>query len=101
MRQIVWSETALDDFCELIAYIMADNPQAAESVAERVERCIELLGEMPTGRRGRVSGTYEKVVSGLPYVIAYALTERPVGEEVTVLRIIHGARDWSEGEWPE
>lgn len=31
---------------------------------------------MPTGRKGRVSGTYEKVVGGLPYIIAYARRRR-------------------------
>ena len=29
----------------------------------------------PKGRPGRVAGTYEKTVSGLPYVIAYELDD--------------------------
>jgi toxin ParE1/3/4 len=56
---------------------------------------------MSTGRIGRVSGTYEKVVGGLPYVIAYAITDRAGREAVTILRVIHGARDWPDEDWPE
>jgi len=57
---------------------------------------------MPTGRRGRVSGTYEKLVVGLPYIIAYSLETLPSGEQVlAVLSVIHGARNWSPGTWPE
>jgi toxin ParE1/3/4 len=56
---------------------------------------------MPTGRRGRVAGTYEKILSGLPYIIAYVLETTPAGEEVlAVLRVIHGARQWSHKGWP-
>jgi plasmid stabilization system protein ParE len=57
---------------------------------------------MPTGRKGRVSGTYEKVVGGLPYIIAYALGDDPPHQEtITILHVIHGARDWPEETWPE
>jgi toxin ParE1/3/4 len=43
-----------------------------------------------------------KVVRGIPYIIAYALGEEPQGQEtITVLRVIHGARDWPEESWPE
>ena len=102
MRRVFWSEDALAEFCALLQYIAADDPAAATRVAERFEAAIGGLAQMPTGRRGRVAGTYEKVVAGLPYIVAYALGETSAGEgRVTVLRIIHGARNWPEGEWPE
>ena len=102
MRRVFWSEDALAEFCALLQYIAADDPAAATRVAERLEAAIGGLAQMPTGRRGRVAGTYEKVVAGLPYIVAYTLGESPAGEDrVTVLRIIHGARNWPEGEWPE
>jgi toxin ParE1/3/4 len=57
---------------------------------------------MPTGRRDWVTGTYEKVVIRLPYVIAYALQSLPSGRErVVILRVIHGARNWVKGQGPE
>jgi len=39
---------------------------------------------------------------GLPCIVAYALGDEPKGHEsITVLRVIHGARDWRDESWPE
>lgn len=101
MRRVVWAKHAHDDFRDIIGYVAQDDPVAARVVAGRIDRTIRALAATPTGRRGRVSGTYEKVVSGIPYVVAYALGDEPRGHEtITILRIIHGARDWREEEWP-
>ena len=100
MRRLVWSAHARDEFRQVITYISEHDPTAAESVASRIEKTLELLAEFPSGRHGRVGGTYEKPVTGLPYVSAYALADNPGGSELVVLHIIHGARDWPDGEWP-
>jgi toxin ParE1/3/4 len=101
-RQLIWSDRARQDFREIITYIAERNPPAAARVADRIDRTVRNLAAMPTGRRGRVSGTYEKLVAGLPYIIAYSLETIPSGEQVlAVLRVIHGARNWSPGTWPE
>ncbi len=93
---------ALDDFDGIVKYIAQDNPAAAVNVADAIDRAIESLIAMPTGHKGRVAGTYEKTVRRLPYIIAYALGgERKGHEIITVLRIIHGARNWPEESWPE
>jgi len=42
------------------------------------------------GRPGRVRGTRELVVTGTPYIAAY----RFVSDVLTVLRLLHGARQW-------
>jgi toxin ParE1/3/4 len=102
VREVVWSDDALDDMDALAAYIAADNPAAALGVLDRIDQTAANLSHMPTGRRGRVAGTYEKPLTGLPYIIAYALEHRPGrGERLVILRVIHGARHWPEGEWPE
>ena len=102
MRRVFWSEDALAEFCALLQYIAADDPAAATRVAERIEAAIGGLAHLPTGRRGRVAGTYEKIVAGLPCIVAYVLGETPAGEgRVTILRVIHGARNRPAGEWPE
>jgi plasmid stabilization system protein ParE len=56
---------------------------------------------MATGRPGRVGGTYEKPVTRLPYIIAYAIDLVAGRETVVILRVIHGARDWQLDEWPK
>jgi plasmid stabilization system protein ParE len=91
----------LDEFDRLIAYIAADRPKAAARVADRIDAACSGLGAALTGRPGRVSGTYEKVVSGLPYIVVYALDPAHAKDApVTILRVIHGARDWPPGGWP-
>jgi plasmid stabilization system protein ParE len=102
MRAVRWSENALADLEAQFDYIAHDNPAAARRVAARLRSAGEALGETATGRKGRVPGTYEKVVAGLPYIIAYAIGTLPDGGEViTIVRVIHGARNWPPGEWPE
>lgn len=62
----------------------------------------DALGDKATGRRGRVTGTYEKVVTGRPYIIAYAIEAMQAGgERVVILHVIHAARDWPKGQWPK
>lgn len=102
MRRVVWSQRALHDYGTIIDYIAQDEPAAAERVAERIDKTVRALAGAPMGRKGRVSGTYEKVVPGLPYIIAYLLGDEPRGHEtIAIVRIIHGARDWPEESWPD
>lgn len=96
MRTIVWSEESLDDFSEAIYFVAKDNAKAAHLIADRIERAISSLAEMPTGRPGRVSGNYERVVHKTSYIVSYTLSDT----SVRITRIIHGSRDWPEGEWP-
>jgi len=101
VRPVLWSRHAHEDFRGIIVYIARDNPTAARTIATRIDHTIQALAAMPTGRKGRVSGTYEKPVHALPYIIAYALGDEPRGHEtITILRVIHGARDWPEESWP-
>jgi plasmid stabilization system protein ParE len=98
-RRVQWSNDALEDLLRQIAHIAADNPDAAERVAKRIREAGAGLGDFATGHPGRVSGTYEKAVARLPYIIAYALTDED--SAVSILRVIHVARDWQAEEWPE
>lgn len=100
-REVVWSAAALDDLENSIAYIAERNATAATRVLTSISKAGDELGKAATGRRGRVADTYEKSVSGLPYIIAYAFSPQPeIGERITILRVIHTARDWPAGQWP-
>lgn len=100
-REVVWSNQALEDYLALLRHIARDNPNAAVRVADRVAATGTSLGEFAIGRPGRVDGTYEKVVTGLPYILAYEIIGRPDGgETVAILHVIHGARHWPDGSWP-
>ncbi|RDD69859.1 type II toxin-antitoxin system RelE/ParE family toxin [Paracoccus versutus] len=99
-RPVTWARAALDDIKEQIAFIALDNPAAARRVADRLRDTGAALGDMATGRPGRVTGSYEKSVSRLPYIIAYELRVIAGREGVVILRVIHTSRDWADEDWP-
>jgi plasmid stabilization system protein ParE len=78
-----------------------DNPSASRRLADKLRETADALGDMAIGRPGRVTGTYEKSVPRLPYIIVYAIESRIEGEMIVILRVIHTARDWPEGGWPQ
>ena len=49
-----------------------------------------------------MAGTYEKSVTGQPYIIAYGFARRDDGgeDDLVILRVVHTARDWPPGRWP-
>jgi plasmid stabilization system protein ParE len=101
VREVFWSASSLDDLISIVEWIAGDNPKAALDVIECIEAAGEALGFMATGRKGRVSGTYEKPVAGLPWIMAYAIEVLADGRErIAILRVIHGSRDWPQGKWP-
>ncbi len=58
-----------------------------------IQKSVQLLAEQPgIGRPGRVAGTREMVVSGLPYVIPYFEQDG----SVIILRIMHASMKWPE-----
>lgn len=99
MRRVLWSDAAKADIRAQIAYIAADDPKAARHIAIALHDVGAALGEFAKGHPGRVAGTYEKSVSRFPYIIAYALTDRD--RAVSILRVIHAARDWPADDWPD
>lgn len=101
IRKVRWSKDAIADLKTQISYIAARKPSAARRVATLIRAAGDELAFMSIGRRGRVSGTYEKSITGLPYIIAYAVSNDIDTEVITILRVIHGARDWRSEEWPK
>jgi len=72
-------------------YIARDNPRAAAGMVDRIVGAAEALRLQPEmGRRGRVAGTREFVVS--PFVIAY----RAAADAVEIVAVIHAARRWPD-----
>jgi plasmid stabilization system protein ParE len=100
-RPVRWSIEALDDLTDQVTYIARDNPSAARRVADALDKTALALGDMPTGRPGRVAGTYEKSVTSLPYIIAYTIAEVGGEEVVAIVRVIHTSRDWRDESWPD
>ena len=91
MRVII-DESAVADIDGLAAWVAKDSPQGARSVVEKILQTIERLALFPEmGHTGRDAGTYERGVSGTPYIIAYEVRKKP--SAVLVIAVVHGARD--------
>ncbi|MFG1192599.1 type II toxin-antitoxin system RelE/ParE family toxin [Xanthobacter flavus] len=91
--KLVWSAFALADRDGIFTHIEADNPRAAIAVDERIATAARRLVDFPeSGRAGRVAGTRELVITGTPYVAAYAVT----AETIRILRVLHGAQRWPD-----
>jgi toxin ParE1/3/4 len=86
-----WARDADSDLESIEDYIGRDNAESAFRILAEIVRQVAMLEEHPgMGRPGRVEGTRELVIAGLPYVIAYLHR----GDTVTVLRVLHGAMKW-------
>ena len=84
---------AREHIASIFSYIRDRNPVAATQAIARIRLAAEQLAEFPRmGHLGRVPGTHEWVVRGLPYIIVYE--PGAVGDdEVLILGIFHAAQD--------
>ncbi|XBQ16316.1 MAG: type II toxin-antitoxin system RelE/ParE family toxin [Oceanicaulis sp.] len=96
MKRLQWSAAALAELQNAVRYVAQDSPKAAIDQLDRIDGAARSLAETPIGRPGRVAGTYEKRVVQTPYIIVYAFD----ASTLTILRVIHGRRDWPEGDFP-
>lgn len=84
-------DSAYADLERIFAWIAHERPAAASRVIDLIRENVERLVRFPLmGHAGRVAGTLEWVVPGLPYVV-YAVDERQ--DERAVIAIFHGAQD--------
>lgn len=91
--RLEWSPFAIEDRLGIFAYLEADSPRVAVRVDEAIRAHTRRLIVFPeSGRPGRVVGTRELVVTGLPYVVAY----RAFDDAVRILRVLHGSQLWPD-----
>jgi toxin ParE1/3/4 len=93
--QVRWTTPAAQDLEEITLYIQKDSEAAALAVAQALFDAANSLDLLPSrGRVGRIPGTRELVVPGLPYIVLYEVADTAV----QILHIFHGARNWPEEE---
>ncbi|MBU1169366.1 MAG: type II toxin-antitoxin system RelE/ParE family toxin [Proteobacteria bacterium] len=84
--RIKWSRKALLNIDAAVEYIASDSPVAAAKVAQRIWDAAQQLADQPgMGRPGRVEGTRELIISGLPYILPYV----EAAGAIVILRVIH------------
>jgi len=86
-----WSRDAGRDRDDIFDFIAGENFNAAVANDDRIAAIEAQLSRFPeSGRRGRIDGTREWVVTGTPFIAIYRIEE----DTLTVLRLIHGAQLW-------
>jgi toxin ParE1/3/4 len=89
--RVKWTRTALLNLDNAIEYIAEDRPMAAKEVGQKIWDSAKMLAEHPgMGRPGRVPGTRELVISGLPFILPYVEKE---GNSY-ILRVLHTSMKW-------
>lgn len=91
MADIRWSLAAGKDLREIEEFIARDSPVYAVRLVDRIVEAVERLEPFPLS--GRIVPEYDReelreVIFG-SYRIVYLVQE----EMVTILRVVHGARD--------
>ncbi len=92
---IQWAHRASADFGNIVAYTAETDPVAASRVASRIDDAVRSLVAFPhRGRPGKARATRELVLAPLPWIIVYQVS----AEQIEVLRILHGAQQWTPSE---
>ncbi len=96
MRPVVWLDEALADLRAVGEYIARDNRATAYRVMRRIKAAADTLADHPEmGCPGRVGGTRELVISDLPYILPYQITDAAI----RVLAVMHTSRKWPDNFW--
>ncbi|QUD89718.1 type II toxin-antitoxin system RelE/ParE family toxin [Phenylobacterium montanum] len=92
MLALEWRQAARADLLAIVDFISDDNPEAAQRLKDQIEAKAAKLATRPKlYRHGRVPGTREMLVRP-SYVVIYMENARAV----TILRILHTARQWPQ-----
>jgi len=85
---------AEDDLAEIINYIAAERPSAAEALATRIEKNLNLLSK--NHQLGRIPNEDELIHLGYRYLIVenYLIFYMIEEQTIYIHRILHGARDY-------
>lgn len=93
--QLKWTNLAEVDLDDVEAYIAKQNsPVVAIDVVLNIIDITEkiLLDHPSAGRLGRVRGTRELVIDGVPFVVIYRQVVKL--QQLEVLRVLHDAQQW-------
>ena len=88
--RLALSGTARRDLAEAIAFIAADNPQAADRQNRLIQATAFRLARFPALGRAEAGGRRVAQVPGTPFRLIYEVRR----DSILILRVWHGARQW-------
>lgn len=85
---------AEDDFAEIVAYIAADRPSAAETLVAKIEKNLQFLSQNP--HIGRIPQEEQLAHLRYRYLVVenYLIFYTMEAHTIYVHRMLHGARDY-------
>jgi len=90
--QLKWTDLAEKDLDNIETYIATENSPlvAVDVVLKVLNSCELILSNHPqAGRPGRVSGTRELVINGIPLIVVYRIVDRL--DQLQILRVLYDA----------
>jgi toxin ParE1/3/4 len=91
-RSVVWTQSAQEQLDEIVGHIAGDSLDAALRVLDRILAAAESLSHLAL--RGRVVPEIQDGKVREIFVFRYRLMYELDSEEVQILCVIHGARDF-------
>ena len=89
--ELRWTEEAARDLECITDYLFENAPDHASRIVRAIYNAPSSLLTFPYGGRpGKKKGTRELVLSSLPYIIVYHVTD----DVIHIARILHGAQKW-------
>lgn len=87
--KIVWTAPARKDLLETFEYIAEENTNASRALLAEIKERVTVLQNNPQlGRKGRVEGTRELVLSGTSYILPYRIKNG----DVQILAVFHTSK---------
>ena len=87
------------DLQAIVSFGLKEGLPDPKAFVRRLRERLQILAVHPlTGRVGRVDGTRELPLAGLPYIAIYLVSAE--AGLIDVVRILHGAQMWPAAEQP-
>jgi plasmid stabilization system protein ParE len=91
VAKVRYTATAKDDLLEIWLVIAHDNPPAADRVLDAIDEAANLLASQP--RMGRERPELAPGIRSFPTRTPYIIFYQQAHDGVTVVRVLHHARD--------
>ena len=90
MPQVFFTRAARDDLIDIWVHIAEDDPTAADRVLDRLDEVASHLADNP-----QMGPARDDIRPGLRYLVSgsYLLLYRIVGDDIEIVRAVHGRRD--------